>query len=313
MLPMRCPCLSLFAALLLCACHKEPERRVPFDLGLAPGVEVGGYLAAHVNGFFRDAHLSVKFARSGKGETAIENVASGSALFGVAAADQLLIAQSRGVPVVAVFAPIQISPDGVLVRESSPVTNLADLKGVTLTASLRSPAMLYLRNQVVGSNQPTAPYTGSLLAYLLETNCIIQANAFRDPDAAQQKGQPGRMILAADAGFNPYHAVLFTSAATLRDRPQLVAAFVRASLRGWQRYLADPEQTHKFIIRENSGATFSALIAGHTRLKKCVLSPLGNMTLERWTALANQLAELGFIAPNSVDPNRAFTTQFLSF
>ncbi|HEY0136354.1 MAG TPA: hypothetical protein VGB85_19860, partial [Nannocystis sp.] len=37
----------------------------------------------------------------------------------------------------------------------------------------------------------------------------------------------------------------------------------------------------------------------------------GAMTPARWQLLADQLAELGVIAPGSVDPTGAFTTAFL--
>ena len=92
----------------------------------------------------------------------------------------------------------------------------------------------------------------------------------------------------------------------------------RACQRGWQKYLDDPQPANDLIRQANPEMSAEALAYGATALKPLCLpddaapETLGHMTLERWQKLSEQLVEIELLAPGKVQPQDAFTTQFLA-
>jgi NitT/TauT family transport system substrate-binding protein len=97
----------------------------------------------------------------------------------------------------------------------------------------------------------------------------------------------------------------------------VVAAMVRATVAGWEQYLRDPEATNRRINQLNPEMEFDILAYGAEESKRLILDPvarkqgLGQMSLERWTGLLEQMIEADLITPGAVEPGRAFTTRFL--
>jgi NitT/TauT family transport system substrate-binding protein len=92
---------------------------------------------------------------------------------------------------------------------------------------------------------------------------------------------------------------------------------VRACVRGWKKYLEDPDATNARIHELNREMDLDILAFGVEQLRPLVLGEppqpegLGRMTLARWETLVEQLVECDQLKPGEVDPRQAFTTQFL--
>src|SRR5262245_45322175 len=84
--------------------------QVTLQLNWFPEVEHGGYYAALVHGYYREAGLNVKILPGGADTPVVQQVARRSVTFGIVNADNILFARAQQVPVVAVMAPLQISP-----------------------------------------------------------------------------------------------------------------------------------------------------------------------------------------------------------
>ena len=75
---------------------------------------------------------------------------------------------------------------------------------------------------------------------------------------AKEQGADVKTLLLTDSGYSPERVVL-TNRSFAKRNPELVAAFVRASLRGWEDYMhGDPEETHT-VLRELNAANVPAL------------------------------------------------------
>ena len=77
-----------------------------------------------------------------------------------------------------------------------------------------------------------------------------QAFATSEPFFAHQAGVETRVLLVNDAGYSPYRTV-YTTSPFLQQHPEIVAKFVRASLRGWKDYLNDPTAAHAVMAKLN--------------------------------------------------------------
>jgi NitT/TauT family transport system substrate-binding protein len=153
--------------------------------------------------------------------------------------------------------------------------------------------------------------------FVADPQYIQQAFATSEPFFAHQAGIETRVLLTSDAGYNPYR-VMFTTHSLLQQHPDIVAKFVRASLKGWNDYLNDPVAANAAIAKLNPALSpdwmqfsWQALrdgqfVAGDSSSD----AQLGRMNVERWSTMYQQLLDLKVIE-KPFDPATAYTLQFV--
>src|SRR6476646_12098516 len=107
---------------------KTASTHVRVQLNWVPEPEFGGIYEARDDGAYTRAGLDVEILSGGPGSPVVQLVAGGKSDFGVAGADDVVVARARGVDIVAVFGTFQINPQGIMVHAAKNVTSLADLK-----------------------------------------------------------------------------------------------------------------------------------------------------------------------------------------
>ena len=291
--------------------------KVKLGLNWYPEAEHGGFYAALVNGYYREAGLDVEIVKGGPSVPVLQQVAGGRLEFGVYNADGLLLARAEEAPVVALMAPLQISPRCIMVHKSSGIKDFTDLKNMTIALGNSQPFYLYLRKKIPLEGVTIVPYQGSVAPFLADENFAQQAYVFSEPFVAEQQGGDPESLLVAKLGFNPYTSVLFTNEEYLREHAEIVDKLVKASVRGWEAYLAEPEAANQRIHELNPEMSLEALAFGVQALKPLVRDEtaekegIGGMSLERWRTLTEQLQELELLKPGAVDPEDAFSAKFL--
>ncbi|MFN0197453.1 MAG: ABC transporter substrate-binding protein [Planctomycetaceae bacterium] len=292
-------------------------EKVQLQLNWFPEAEHGGFYTADINGYYRDAGLEVTILPGGPNAAMIQKVAGEQVEFAVASADQVLTGRAQDAAVVAVFAPLQMSPRCILVHESSGIKSLEELKGVTLAMSAGAAFAQYMQKKLPLTDVQVVPYPGNVTQFLLDKNYAQQGYVFSEPFVAKKEGGDPVSLMVSDLGFNPYTSILITNEKTIKEKPELVRKVVAAVTKGWQDYLEKPEATNALINKINPEMGLDVLEFGVEALKPlCItaevdLSKMGAMTAERWNDLAAQLVEAEVIEPDSVKPEEAFTTEFL--
>ena len=155
----------------------------------------------------------------------------------------------------------------------------------------------------------------SLLRNVSAFEAVFSAS---EPFFAHQAGVETRVLLVSDAGYSPYR-VMYTTRDFLQQHPDVVAKFVRASIKGWKDYLNDPAAAHAMIAKLNPALnpqwmdfTWHALRDGHFVAGDDPSgAELGQMNAERWTTMYQQLIDLKVI-DKPFDPATAYTLQFIS-
>jgi NitT/TauT family transport system substrate-binding protein len=291
--------------------------KVTLMLNWRPEAEHGGYYAALVHGYFKEEGLEVEILPGGPGAPVIQKVARGDVTFGITNADDILLARAQDADVVAVMAPLQTSPRCIMVHKSSGIASFDDLKNVTLAMSGGKAFALYLKKKL--------PLTGvelqenpSVARFLVDEKYAQQGYIFSEPFVAEQEGGDPVSLLVADLGFNPYTSLLMATSETITQQPELVQKMVRASIKGWDKYLADPIQTNEHIHKLNSEEMSMEILAYGVESMRplCVVSEAGGstgmMTDQRWLTLHQQMLEIEAIEPEAVEPKLAFTLKFLT-
>jgi NitT/TauT family transport system substrate-binding protein len=150
----------------------------------------------------------------------------------------------------AVAATMQHDPQGIMVRKESPVHTFSDLNGHTVAVQAGSTWFRYLAKRYQLRDLREIPATMSVANFIADPNYIQQAFATSEPFFARRAGVESRVLLISEAGYAPYR-VMFTTQDFLRQHPETVARFVRASLRGWRDYLLDPSAAHAAVDKLN--------------------------------------------------------------
>jgi NitT/TauT family transport system substrate-binding protein len=316
--------LIFLTACLLSACHKQPNSsRVPAPTKVIlqadwyPQPEHGGFYTALIKGYYKDEGLDVVIQPGGPYVAGPQLVASGSAQFGMSASDTILQAISDGQPLIAVAATMQHDPQGIMVRRDSPVQSFADLNGHTVAVKPGSTWFEYLVKRYHLNGVREIPATYSVANFIADPNYIQQAFRTSEPFFAERAGVPTRLLLVSDSGYSPYR-VMFTSQDFVQQHPEIVAGFVRASLRGWRDYLNDPTAAHAVIAKLNPALnpdwmrfSWQALRDGHfVSGDDPSGKQLGQMTPARWDTMYQQLLDLKLI-DKPFDPQTAYTLEFV--
>jgi NitT/TauT family transport system substrate-binding protein len=295
---MRTRGLALAGGLLV-ACAQD-DSKLTLALNWKPEPEFGGIFEAERSGAFEKRGLALE-RTGGPGAPVVQMVTAGQVSFGIASADEVVLARDRGGDVVAVFATYQTSPQGLMTHAARGLASLEALleaKG-TLAVEPGLPYVKWLEKRYGFGALQVVPYTYSIAPFLNDPTLSQQVFVTAEPIAARRAGADPQVFLVADSGYDPYTAVVITRGETLRSRPAQVKALVEALREGWRGYLDDPAPANARmgpLNPEMDAEAFGLGAEAQERLIEVANGALGQMSEERWATLAQQLSELGLLA-----------------
>jgi NitT/TauT family transport system substrate-binding protein len=211
---------------------------------------------------------------------------------------------------------MQHDPQAIMVHAASPIHDFKDLEGQTIAAQTGATWLKYVTQRYDLKNVRQVPSTLSIANFLADPGYVQQIFVTSEPFFAKQAGADVRTLPISSSGYDPYR-VAFTSRDFATQHPDLVAKFVRASIRGWQAYLADPTATNAALLKLNPALnpaqeaySAQALREGGFITGADAANPqTGRMTAARWQTLYEQLKALG-ILQNPIDPTTAYALNF---
>jgi NitT/TauT family transport system substrate-binding protein len=314
--------LALSFAFVLTGCRGHQSTSVngltPVRLQLDwyPQPEHGGFFTAQMLGYYKAEGLDVTILPLPQYGSVAPLVSSGAADFGLGSSDQIIEWNSNGLPLVAVAATMQHDPQAIMVHKNSPIRDFKDLEGHTVAAQTGAVWLKYVISRYNLRNVRQIPSTLSIASFLADPNYVQQIFITSEPFFAQQAGAEVRTFLISSSGYDPYR-VQFTSRAFAAQHPDIVAKFVRASIRGWNQYLRDPAPTNAMLLKLNPALnpqqeayTAQALRDGGFINGGDPTGALtGHMVADRWTTGYQQLKALN-ILEGPLDPSTAYSLQF---
>lgn len=227
-----------------------PPRKVVLQSDWFPQAEHGGYYQALARGFYAQSGLDVEIWPGGPGSGIKLKVARGDADFGMFRSDDTMMAAAVGLPLVMVAATMQRDAQALMVHESSPVRSFRDLQGRVIIASISMTWIPYVKKKY-GIDFELRPNTYGLGEFLANPDAIQQCLVTNEPFFAAQRGRRVRTLQLAETGYDCYQ-VIICRRELVRQSPEVIRAFVAASIRGWRDYLeADPAPADALILKRN--------------------------------------------------------------
>jgi NitT/TauT family transport system substrate-binding protein len=300
----------------------QPLQPFRFTTNWYAQAEHGGFYQALATGLYRQAGLDVSIQMGGPQVNTIQLMAAGRTDCVMGFDAQTMKVHEQGIRAVTVAAAFQ-KDAAVLIAHPGVVNRLEDLKGRTVLISSASHTSFWpwLRSAYGLSDAQTRPYTFNIQPFLADRNIVQQGYFSSEPFAIEQAaGFKPQVFLLADHGWPPYSTTIVCMERTVRERPQQVAAFVRASMEGWKSYLqGNPAPANALIQRDNPNMT-DVQIAHSIALMKssgmvfggdAATQGIGVITDARMQATYDLLVKLGLLDGQKVDVKRTYTTQFV--
>lgn len=278
--------------------------------------EHGGNYAALKKGFYKDEGIDMKVQPGGPKVSATQIVASGKAQFGYTEGEDLLIARDKGIPLVAIAAIFQDTPYVLISHKEAGVKDFSDLSGKTVFTAPGVGYWQYVKQSYKLKNVKDRTYTGTLNEFVNNPKAVTQGYITSEPFALKQKGVDISYLEVKNSGFDPYSNVIFTTERTIKQHPELVKAFMKATVKGWSYYKTHSDEINPFLKKYNPDLTTAQMKYGAKTEQPFVFGGdakthgFGYMSADRWSKLQKQLIDLGLIKDKE-DPSKYFTTKFL--
>jgi NitT/TauT family transport system substrate-binding protein len=276
----------------------------------------GGLFAALKDGDYAQQNLQMTIEQGGPQITPAL-LTTGKHAFGMLQADQLLLAREEGLPLVGLFATFQINPQGLMYHQENPVSDFADLSGRKVYVLPSASYWQYLVKTYKLERIEQLNYNGQLPLFLNDKTAVFQCFISTEPPTARKAGANPGYLLNADSGFNPYGNLMATTEQMIKEKPEVVQAYVTATLAGWKAFLDNPAPTIDFIVSSYRNDYDVPLSIEAARIEKpLVLGPsndprtIGTIAESRFEEIHGQLREVGVLKKEQ-NYKTAYNTAFI--
>lgn len=313
---------TLILALFIIACNSQPPQaaepdQVSLRLDWVHQADYAGYYVAQQEGYYKQENLDVNISPTDFEMSPIERVLLGENDFGVTSGSDLLKARAEDKPVVALAILYRRDPHLFFSFVEQGVKTAEDLVGkrvgVFPTQELSYHLLLSLAD-IELSQVDYVPITEFTIRPLIQEDVdILSGYATNEPLQAQEHGYEVNIISTSDYGVSLPAQVIFTTEDMIKNNPDLVHRFIRASLKGYKVVVEDPEKGLLATLKVDE-----TLNAEHQQnIVKAMISlvapdqnPVGYMDAGVWQQTIDVLIEQE-VLKTSLDPQTVFTTQFL--
>jgi NitT/TauT family transport system substrate-binding protein len=309
------------------AVANQPLREITVAMPYIPNVQFAQFYLADKKGYYAAEGLKIKFDYNFETDV-IQRIAQGTVQFGMASGDSILLARAQGLPVVTVATNSQRFPTVFFSKAEANIKTPADLKGKSVgipghfgAAYVGLLALLYA-NQIKESELNIQDIGFAQVAALTEGKVQVASGyGNNEPVQLDQQGIKVNVINVAD--FYPLASDgIVTSEAQIKDQAASVHSFVRATLKGMQDVIANPDEGFQAaldVIPELKSAD-----AKTQDLQRKVLQATlpywqseltkqqgpGFSDIKSWEATHKFMRDSGLLK-SDVDLSKAFTNEFL--
>lgn len=280
-------------------------RKFVFATDWKAEAEQGGFYQALATGLYAKHGLDVVLRQGGIGMDPQQLLAAG-AIDGAIGSNGFfpLNLIEAGADVVSVAALFQKDPFILMSHPEANIATLADMKGkpIMLGAPSVNGIWRWIAKRYGFQDAQIRKYTFNLAPFLVDKGAIQQGYVTSEPYTAQKAGVTPKVFLLADNGWLSYGELIMVRGPVLRERPQVVKAFVEATIEGWYSYLyGDPSPGNALIKKDNPDMDDATLAFAVKAMRdygvidsgEAKTRGIGAMSPERWQAFVEQVKGLG--------------------
>ncbi|HYM49870.1 MAG TPA: ABC transporter substrate-binding protein [Candidatus Limnocylindrales bacterium] len=309
-----------------CGASAKPEQtNVTFAQEWLPWAAYAPEWTAQEHGYYKAEGLNVNIITPASGSDPVRLVGTGKAEFGVTQPATVIVAAGKqGLPIESVGATLRREADGLFYNPDSGIKSPQDLKGKTIGVN-PIPNALAFTNTLLASagltkNDVKIVDPGFSATELVLTNKIAAGWGFVYFEGSIYKLQTGKapgFLLWTDYGVpSMYQQVVIANTQWLPQHPCTAAAFMRATRKGLEDFLKNPQSITPVMTAHNQATT---LVMQNQMAQDSAYNWTDNTTkahgvfyqdLSVWTKAQQYMKDQGMI-DTVIDPNKYFTNAYL--
>ena len=284
---------------------KQELESVTLQLKWKPQFQFAGYYAALEKGFYEQEGLDVTIQPLTSNIDIIKQVVTGNIQYAVGGSG-ILAQYANESPIKALAAVFQHDALIFIAKQSSGIISPYEMAGKRVmfdgTTGDDAPLSAMLNDANINKDAYISVAPAYSSQQLIEGGIDVMSAYITDqPFALKEQGIDVNIINPQNYGFDFYGDILYTSEAEINNNPGRAERFRRASLKGWQYALDNPEELVQLIKHQyNSHSSINALRYEAEQTRKLILAdviPLGSIDVKRLRRVADTYAELGLAKP----------------
>jgi NitT/TauT family transport system substrate-binding protein len=319
-----CAGVILVCIVLLAGCGTPatptplPLQQVTLQLQWVTQAQFAGYYVALDKGWYREEGIDLTIDPGGPDLVPADLVIAGRSDFGTGLLADLVVAAQQGKPVISVAQVQQLNGLMLLAFKSSGIEDPADFAGKKVGVWLGAWEAQFdalMGKQGFTTNDFSLVSQGFTMDPFLKGELDVASamiyNEYYVVLESGVKAEELNIIDYANYGLDFPGDTLFTSRQTLEQKPDLCERMVRASLRGWQYAVENPEEAADIVLKyDKSGVqTRGHQVSMMNEIAKLVLlpvRPLGFTDRDSVRRTIDTLTSYGVIG-GPVQPEDVFT------
>ena len=324
--------LIVIIVLCLCSCSEEGENisaednliEITFATDWKAQAEQGGFYQALAAGLYEKNGLKVKIIQGSSNVNVPRLIASNAIEFGIGSNSFIpLNMVANKIPGKAVMAIFQKDPQIIMTHPENDIRNLEDMRDLPIMISDASIGAfwLWLKSKYGFTDSQIRKKTFSLAPFLSNKSSIQQGYLTSEPFLVEKEADfAPRVFLLADYGYPSYGAMVLASSEVITNNPEIVEAFVNASIEGWRQYIyEDPSLGNELIMLENNEMKEDILLQAIKKIRNYELVSneiskgldIGLMTDIKWESFFETMASNGVYEKN-LKWRESFTLDFIN-
>lgn len=313
----------LAAIVALPGCGLRGEETTPDEVAVrlkwVHQAQFAGLYAADVQGFYEEEGIAVSLRPGGADfppERMLGELVEGETNFAIVGGSQLLLARSRGEPVVGVAVIFQKNPYAYVSLRETGIQRPEDLVGKRVMVPDDAEAL----HQALLSKLGIPLEAVEAMPYELDVTALLEGDVDAQLSyrtglglAFEETGKELNWLWMEDYGIQFYADTIITSERLIAERPDLVSRFLAATLHGWRYAIEHPEEAVKLTLRYDptlDPGRQARMMETQTPLIHSGEVPMGWMRPDVWRAMHDRLLTLG-ILERPLDVEEAYSTALL--
>ncbi|MDI3470242.1 MAG: hypothetical protein OJF62_002305 [Pseudolabrys sp.] len=199
-------------------------------------------------GYYKDEGIDLTINEGRGSVNTVQVIAAGSDTFGLADSSSLMLMAAKGAEVKAVMSLVNTSAFGVISLAETGIKTAKDLEGKKLAITAGDaltqlfPAVAkYNKIDMSKINLVQVDPAGKVVALLDKRVDALLGGLDDQYFLVKAKGFKPAGLPFADNGANTIGMVILAQEQTIKDKPDMVRRFVKATIRSWQEAIKDPD------------------------------------------------------------------------
>ena len=278
--------------------------------------QFAGYYSAQNEGYYKDEGLSVRIDPAGPNISPIQSVTSGVNEFGIAGAEQIITAIDNGVPIVAIAVIYRETPEALVSKKSLNIKNPKDLEGKTVGVVYENDENLYRlflkKNGVDEKSIKEVPAITGISQVMTEQVDAKMAYEMNDAILLELEGEEVNLLKFRDYGVKVYADTIFTTKEMVEKHPEKVKKFLKASIKGWEYAIKNPEKSVSQLVKINSTLNYDHQLGYLNRSIPLIMTDeeIGVSNDKVWENMIDNLYE-NKIINKKIKASDVYTNKFL--